>query len=224
MKKSLFLIPALFFLLTACQKEEFEVITEQDQNSITADMEAYDLIYRVAMHDGSDDDAIDDTSCLSLVFPYTINFQGKEIKLTNESERLNFIESLPPGFNHLDLIPGFPVTVINAQHQRITVQNRQQYAGLQQACRNLINERGGPISCMKFSFPVRINSYNRNSQQVGSAILNSQEELFNYFDNLISSDVVGFEFPLEIKIGNRSIMVNKGTALVDHIKDCGEEE
>lgn len=224
MKKSFFLILALFFVLTACQKEEYEVITEQDQNSITTDMETYDLIYRLAMYDGSEDDEIDDNPCFSLVFPYTLSFQGREINISNNIDRISFIESLPANINYHDLIPDFPVTVINSGHQRVTVMNRQQFAGLQQACRNFINERGGPITCMKFTFPVRINSYNRPSQQVGSSTLNSQEELFNYFDNLIASDVVSFEFPLEVRIGNRSITVNNGTALVDYIKNCEEVE
>lgn len=208
--------------MTACQKEEHEVITERDQNSISIDMEAYDLIYRAAMYDGSADDQIDNNPCFSILFPYTITFQGREVNLSSETERQSFLESLPANTNPQDMIIDFPVTVINPGHQRITVRNRQQFAGLQQACRNTTNERGTPITCVKFSFPLRINSYNRVSQQANSEALNSQEDLFIYFDNLTTSSVVSFEFPLEIRINNILTPVNNGASLVSLIRQCEE--
>lgn len=208
--------------MAACQKEEHEVITERDQNSISVDMEAYNLIYRAAMYDGSADDQIDNNPCFSLLFPYTITFQGREVNLASETERQSFLESLPANANPQDMIIDFPVTVINPGHQRITVRNRQQFAGLQQACRNTTNERGTPITCVTFSFPLRINSYNSVSQQANSAVLNSQENLFIYFDNLTASSVVSFEFPLEIRINNILTPVNNGASLVSLIRQCQE--
>ncbi|MBZ9728773.1 hypothetical protein LB467_03665 [Salegentibacter sp. JZCK2] len=223
MKKRLpFILLFLLLFLAACQKEEYEVITEQDQNSISIDMEAYNLIYRAAMYDGSADDQIDNNPCFSLLFPYTITFQGSEINISSETERQNFLESLPANANPQDIVLDFPVTVINPGHQRITVRNRQQFAGLQQACRNMTNERGTPITCVNFSFPLRINSYNSVSQQANSAVLNSQEDLFVYFDNLTASSVVSFEFPLEISVNNILTPVNNGAALVSLIRQCEE--
>lgn len=223
MKTNIYLvILPLFILMAACQKEEHEVITEQDQNSISIDMEAYDLIYRAAMYDGSEDDQIDNNPCFSLLYPYTITFQEMEINISSDADRQAFLESLPTNANPSDIIPNFPLTVINPGHQRITVRNRQQFAGLQQACRNMTNERGTPITCVNFSYPLRINSYNRVSQQTGSAVLNSQEDLFIYFDNLNANSVVSFEFPLEIKINNRFTQINNGTALVNLIRNCEE--
>lgn len=222
MTKLLFILPLLLFLLAGCQKEEYEVITEQDQNSITTDMEAYDLVYRATMHDGSADDEIDNNPCFSLIFPYTITFQGREIIISSEPERRSFLESLPSNFNPQDIIPNFPVTVKSEGHQSITVMNRQQFAGLQQACRNRINERGAPITCANFSFPLRMTSYDRTSQQASSAVLNSQEELFIYLDNLTASSVVSFEYPLEVTISNSLITVNSKAALVNLISECEE--
>lgn len=221
MKKVIyFVLPILFLFLVSCQKEEYEVITEQDQSSITTDMEVYDLVYRAAMHDGSADDGLDNSHCFSIEFPYIVNHQGEMIEITSEAVLRDFLADLPT--NAPDIIPNFPVTVINAGHQRVTVRNRQQLAGLQQACRNMSNERGGPITCLKFSFPLRITSYERDSQQTGSTNLHSREELFLYFDNLGPGSVVNFVYPLDVVKNNNPVSVANRNQLENLLRDCGE--
>ncbi len=215
--QSLFLLPLLFMI--SCQTEEHEVFTEQDQNSITTNMEAYDLVYRAAMYDGSSDDEIDNSTCFSMEFPYILNFQGVERPINTSEDLRDFLEGLPAN-NPQDIIPDFPLTVINTAHQRLQVNNRQQFAGLQQACRNSINASRGPITCAKFQFPLSFTSYNSASQQTGSAVLNSPGELFIYLDNLTNNSVVSFVFPLEIIRNSTVVTLNNRAQLVNVLREC----
>lgn len=216
-----FLIISLL-ILASCQKEEYEVLSDQDQNTITLNSESYNLVFRSSMHDGSEDDEIDNSPCYSIDFPYTINIGGAEVTITSEADRNSFLADLPANtpLNAGNL--NFPLTLVNAAHQRVQVMNRQQLAGLQQACRNSINERGGPITCVQLVFPVQVFSYERGSQETGSTILNNQEELYTYLINLTPNTVMSFEFPLEVRRNNRNIAVPNQSRLVDLLEECAE--
>lgn len=221
MKKTIyFLLLANLFLLASCQTEEYEVITDQDQSSMSLDSEVYDLVFRTSMYDGSADDEIDGSPCFSIEFPYTVIVDGEEITISSEAERNAFLAGLAPGALPQDIELDFPVNIQNAGHQIVTVVNIQQFRGLQQGCRNSLGRNGAPINCARFSFPLRLTSYNRASQQSGSAVLNSQQELFQYLENISSSIVVSFEYPLEMVLGNRNITIPNQNRLRALLRDC----
>lgn len=221
MKNILYIIPVLFLsFLTSCQVEEDIMDTEEDRNSIALNTETYNLVYRTAMHDGSEDDEIDNNPCFLIEFPYTVNFQGVETVINTADDRQAFIESLP---TDQEVIPNFPLTVINVAYQRVQVNNRPQFTGLQQACRNITSEGRAPINNARFLFPLRINSYDHTFQQTASVIFDTEEELFIYFENQIIGSVITFEYPLEILIGdNQIVSAGNRNQLRDVLRECLE--
>lgn len=223
MKKPFSLLLILSSLLfTACQKEEYEVITDQDQNSISVNSEVYDLVLRTTMFDGSVDDEIDGSPCFSIEFPYTVIVDGEEFNINSEAALNEFLAGLPQDVETEDIALNFPVRVKNTGHQTVTVVNIQQLRGLQQSCRNSQAGNRGPITCARFSFPLRLTSYNSASQQTGAAVLNSQEELFEYLNNTSSNTVVSFEYPLQIISNGVEIRIPNQNRLRELLRECEE--
>lgn len=221
MKKiNCFFLLCSLLILAACQKEEYEVLTNEDQNAITTNSGTYDLVFRSAMYDGTEDDEIDNSPCFSIEFPFTVSVRGVAVEIASEAERNALISGLP---GNIPFNPGnlhFPLTIRNAAHQRVEIMNRQQFVRLQQDCRNSINERGRRITCVQLVFPVRVFSYERGSQQTGSTVLTSKEELYIYLENLTASSVMSFEFPVEVKRNNRNISVPSQSRLVEMLREC----
>lgn len=220
MKISSVILMLVTFLLAGCQKEEFEVLTEEDQNAFTTDAQVYDLALRSSMYDGSADDEIDESPCFSLQFPYTVSFSGRELTINSAAERANFISELAQNPVGISFSLQFPVTVKNAAHREVVVQNRQQYLGLQQACRNSLNSGQGPITCARVEFPVLVFTYDRALQQTNSINLNTEEEMFNFLNNLNNNSVVSFDYPLSLILEDERIVVRNNSQLTNLLQSC----
>lgn len=212
-------IKILIFLtllsLVGCQKEEYEVLGEDQGVAVTSDSEFHHLVQRSAMHDGSADDQIDQSPCLSIQFPYTIELDGMEIEIHSQANLAAVLGSIEEAEqNHVSI--RFPVNVKTSSHEEVTVSNKRQMAGLQQGCRNQIREDLAPISCIQIEFPIKIFSYNSEIQESSSETIRNKAQLYWYLENVSDAEILSFEFPIRliykdktfVKVNNRSAMEN----------------
>lgn len=200
----------------ACQKEEFEVLTEDDQNAITTGSQVYDVVLRTTMHDGSEDDEIDESPCFSIEFPYSISLSGQEITISSAAQRASFLNQVGQTAFSLN----FPLTIRNAAHQQITVMNRQQFAGLQQSCRTAVAMNEAPITCAQLELPVLLFAYDRALQQTSSSRFSNKEDLFTFLNNLDANTVVSFEYPLIVVRGNARVEIRNNAQLFNSLRSC----
>lgn len=217
-------IKILFFLtlisILGCQKEEYEVLGDDQGIVTTSDSEFHHLVQRSAMHDGSADDQVDQSPCTSIQFPYSIILADVETRVQSQADLASLLSSMDQtGLNQVFL--RFPVKVKTSSHQEVTVVNRQQMAGLQQGCRNQINQKMAPISCVQIEFPVNIFIYNTDVQQTNSETIRNKKQLYWYLENVSDAEILSFEFPIRLIYADKTfVKVNNRSAMENVIQSC----
>jgi hypothetical protein len=220
--KKLWLFSLYFasLLLMGCQEEEYEVLTEEEQQSLSRDSETFDLVMRTSMHDGSIDDEIDNSPCFSLDLPFEVSVNGTKYNINTASELSDFLDSRSRGN-----IPGtvefqFPFTVTNANYVQIPVNNAQQFRALQQRCENDIALGEQPVTCAKIQYPVTVFVYDTRSQKTLSQKMNNKEQLFSFLSNIKDNQIFNFSFPIEVELNGNSFEVSNNSQLRNLLKEC----
>ena len=52
--------------------------------------------------------------------------------------------------------------------------------------------------CVEFKYPIAFYAYYTNSRTIDTRVINSDEQLFSFFDELINTDQIMIDFPMEI--------------------------
>lgn len=218
-------IAALSF--TSCQ-EEIEPIGGNDEETLMAGSSTADLIINTSTNDGSFDNIVDGASCFAVNFPYTVDVGGIQITIDSE-EDLDLIEDIFDEFdNDEDVLEFlFPITITLGDFTEIVIENRQQLIELAEECRE-----GGTdddIECIDFVYPITLFTYDINSQQTGSVVVESDKELRQFFAGLEGEDLVGIDYPVTLKkYDGTTIEVNSNAELamtIEAAKDeCDEDD
>lgn len=208
------------FLMVACQQEEYEVLTEENEKGFTEGSEFYTLVERSSKKDGSADDEIDDSPCFSLKFPFNIEVAGIEIKVSSSSDLAVVIERIEE-LEDDDFSLQFPVSVTLSNYETISVANGEEFEALQESCSEDIESEIAPITCAKIQFPVKVFVYNINTQQTNSANIANKQQLFTFLQNKESYEVLSFEYPITISYeGDARVVVENGKEFSDALKTC----
>ena len=221
--KFILLVMMALGLLTACQEEKIEIKLPPAGTTITSANPVTGLISSVSRRDGSSDNILDKSSCLTLVFPVTINTNGQTITI-NSHEDLDEIEDLFDDSGDDDVEFLFPIKVILADHTEITINNEDDFEDLIEDC-----DEDDDIECIDFTYPIEFNTYDANNQVAGSVTINNDEELFNFIKQLKKEELVGLKFPVTLIQSNGSELVVTNfneleDALEDAEDDCDEDD
>ncbi|RNC90271.1 MAG: hypothetical protein ED555_07450 [Allomuricauda sp.] len=218
-------IAALSF--TSCQ-EEFEEVGGNEQETLMANSDTAALIVNTSTNDGSFDNIVDGASCFAVKFPYTVDVGGIQITIDSE-EDLELIEDIFDEFDTdedvLDIL--FPITITLGDFTEIVIENVEQLIDLAEECRE-----GGDdddIECIDFVYPITLFTYDINSQQTGSVVVESDKELRQFFAGLEGEDLVGIDYPVTLKkYDGTTIEVNSNAELamtIEAAKDeCDEDD
>ena len=130
MKRTFTLIFALFIAaLSGCQEEVVEIIDPSPQNVVTANSQAAILIQRTATNDGSYDNIVDGSSCISIAFPYSVYFNDTEYVISSTDD-LDDLERIIDESDDDDVDIKFPVTVVKSDYTEILVSNEDELEAL----------------------------------------------------------------------------------------------
>lgn len=193
---------------------------EEEQQSLGRDSETFNLVMRTAMHDGSDDDEIDNSTCFSLLPPYEIYIDGSKRMISSKSDLEEFLQSRETGNNQGAIELEFPVTVTNANYQQIPVNNAQQFRALQQRCQKEVALGEQPVTCANIEFPVTVFLYDKQLQKTFSEIITNKESLFQFLSNIGNNQVFNFYFPLQVEVNGTQINVRNSKALGHILRKC----
>ncbi|WP_299216343.1 hypothetical protein [uncultured Dokdonia sp.] len=219
------LMVAMFFLFTACRTEDEEIITPPEQISSTT----ANLINRTATNDGSNDNILDNASCLSIQLPVTVIVDGLEIIIDSEDD-LDVIEAIFDEFDddidELDFV--FPITIILSDFTEITITNAQELQSFIDDCSGE-NESDDDIECIDFQYPITYAIFNQNNELIETVTITNDQEHYVFIDNLDDSDVVTINFPLTLILSDgNTVTVNNISqledAIEDAIDDCDEDD
>ncbi len=215
------------FTFTACQSDADDNPIVEEETSLAANSTTAQLIQKTVSNDGSFDNIVDGSSCFNIRFPYTVKVGGVEITINSEQD-LKLIEKIFDAIEDdsdlLDII--FPITVILADFEEATLNTIEELRELAAKC----TEGGGDddIECIDIVYPVTMFTFNVNSQQTGSVTVNNDREMRLFFAGLEQQDLVGIDFPIELKaFDGTEISINDYESLADTInrfKDACDED
>ncbi|MFD0977475.1 hypothetical protein [Salinimicrobium gaetbulicola] len=208
------------FMLGACQQEEYEVLTGENETGFSEGSEFYTQVERASKKDGSADDEIDDSPCFSLRFPFTVELAGVEVKVSSAADLEVVTERIKElGEDKISL--QFPVAVTLSNYETVTISGSQEFEELQQSCREDVENGISPITCAKIQFPIKVFVYNINTQQTNSANIANKQQLFTFLQNKETYEVLSFDYPITISYsGDARVVVESGKEFSDALKTC----
>lgn len=184
------------FAIISCQNESNILIEPPSGEIIKANTTITSLLQRMVTHDGSKDNIIDDSDCLSVQLPVTVVANGVKLTINSEADYA-LIEVI---FNESDddkdtLNITFPITVILNDFSTIIVNNDDELEDLAEDCdeENDIN-----IKCIDFVYPITFSIYNSSSQLSETLVVESDKQLYQLLENLEDYYIVQINFPISV--------------------------
>lgn len=210
-------------LLLGCQSEINQISDNSPEaepiapNSTTAQ-----AMKKAAALDGSSDNIIDGTSCLSVVYPVNVIVNGISVTISGKSD-LSIIE----GIFDLDIEDDdtleieFPITVRNQEHIILVINNEIELEAAAASC-----EEGGvdfDNECIDFSYPLTFFVFNTISESTSRVIINNDKDLYIFVNGFNDDSIVSLDYPVTlIKHDNEIITVNNNIELTTAIESADE--
>lgn len=218
---------AMALLFNSCQ-EEFEDVGSDAQETLQTDSSTAQLMINTASNDGSFDNIVDESSCIAVQFPYTVEIAGIQITI-DSLEDLEIIEEIFDEFDDdedvLEIL--FPITITLADFTEVVIESKEALRELAADCRE-----GGDdddIECIDFVYPITLFTFDINGQQAGSVTVNSDMELRRFFKDREEGELISIDFPITLKkYDGTEIQVSSNAELarvLDAAKDeCDEDD
>ena len=189
--KRLLILTAACFLALSCETEQASVNNVPEDNLVTNTALKSKLL-QVLQSPTAADNFIDGSGCFALQFPYTVVANGQEVNLGLEADYAAVHSILDAGGSTVDVVTiQFPITVTYADYTEATFSTQAQFDAAVSDC-----SESTELSCMDFSYPVGIKTYNSNYQLAESFDINTKEALFGFLNNLEAYDAVVLDYPV----------------------------
>jgi len=177
----------LLLVLASCYNDDSVVDQSVDTAHRTSEMTT--MIKAMTMHDAAFDDHIDNTSCLSLVFPYQLHVNSDPITINTIQELENLSDD-----DEIELI--YPIEVIFFDYQKHQVSTPDDLDTVKNICDQKFEL--DPINCFDFEFPVTIKRINEINGNFDTSHLESDLEVFTFFDNLHDAHAYEIDYPINV--------------------------
>lgn len=228
MKTLKFLITILLASVLAfisCQ-DEVDVEEGENPNTNTPDSVTASNLRRASMYDGSSDDFMDDTSCSSVLFPVTATVNGQQVTLLSQSDYQLVLNILGEFNNDNDVITfQFPIMVRLSNYNEIVIANQSEFNALRDACAEAEAQGRDAISCLDINYPVTILTYSLNFDQTGRAVIQSDQQLYTFMENLEGDELFAVNYPITVELeGEGGLTVNSDSDLQSAISQCLAQE
>jgi hypothetical protein len=183
---------------TSCQSEVDDV-QGQNPNTNAANSTTANNMKRTSMYDGSFDNFIDGTSCSSIVLPATATVNGVKVNLFSEFSYTQVISILGEFNDDEDSVTlQFPLKVKMSNYTEVVVNNQTEYNAILNACSSAEASGQAAISSINVNFPITILTYNLSSEQTGSIVITSEQELYTYMSNVSSTELFSVNYPMTV--------------------------
>ena len=157
-----------------------------------------DLILRVAMNDGSFDNIIDHSSCISLELPYTVIVNDTELTI-NDKEDFYMVEHIiDKSEDDEDVIEiNYPVTAIQADHSELILNNEDDLEALVDQCPE--NTPDDDIECIDFKYPITLYIFDSQNQIPDVISVENDRDLYDFFKEFEDDELVSFDYPFYLR-------------------------
>ena len=220
------------FLCLACQDENSEVDTPEEQEIIQPNSPLASFIANVTANYGAYDNILDDSDCFSVELPVTLVVQGVAvyIETLDDIEALeDFIDELEDEDDVFDFV--FPITIIFSDYTEIIIENIEQLEEFINDC-DIDEGNDDIIECVDFVYPISFSVFNSEFNIIDTITVQNDEALYNLLDDLEDDEnavIVSLNYPVTLAYANgETISVNSNEELANAIEtaedDCEEEE
>ena len=206
----------------SCQKEERKFIDETDNETITSSSDLTLLLLRTSSNNGLIDDLIDENSCASVAYPFSVIANGQQVLLESSDDIQTvkqIFDQFPNDTDTLELI--FPISVVLNDFTVLTVNNEEELQALRDAC-----ETGGTetaITCLDLVYNLNFFVYDSNQQQSGTVSVDSDVELYLFIQSLDPENYISIDSPVSVILNDGSTtVVETNSQLQQLIIECVE--
>ncbi|MFT5891979.1 MAG: hypothetical protein ACI9Y7_002086, partial [Dokdonia sp.] len=125
-KTSYILIFLLLIIGVSCQQEESEIITPDSEEVINANSNLALLLLQTTLNDGSQDDILDNASCIEINLPVSVTVNN-ELIIINTLNDITLVEdNINASDTDDDIIEiSFPITITLSDHTEVIVSNEE---------------------------------------------------------------------------------------------------
>lgn len=198
LKPILLLVLGVVFTMTSCRTEDDLSIDPPVEETIEANSTIANLMSRTASNDGSNDNIIDNASCLSVQLPVTVTVNEIELEI-NDNDGYEDIEDIIDLFDDdVDsVVITYPITVILADFSTVVVNSDSELATLTANCVGE-NEDDDDIECVDFQYPITASVFDENNDLINSIIIENDNDMYDFIDDLDEFSAVTINFPITV--------------------------
>lgn len=229
--KFLVLLPFFALLMfTSCQEETVDITPPDEAEALVADSQLTSFLSATSKNDGSKDNIIDRASCISIKLPVVVKVRGIEIRISSEAD-YELIEKLYDQFDddedRCDII--FPITIINAEHYEIVINNASELAEFIEECVGE-NEEDDDIECIDFQYPISFSVYNTAFEVIETVTIENDKQLHRFIKRVKNAEVfASLNFPVTMELADgTTLQANNNEELQNIISDardaCDEDD
>ena len=220
-KITYFLILLLFLVGVSCQQEESDIITPDSQEVIDANSNLALLLLQTTSNDGSQDDILDNASCIEINLPVTVTINNELIIINTENDITLVEENIDASDTDDDIIEiSFPITITLSNHSEVSVANEEE---LLQYAINCLGENN--IPCVDFQYPISFSVFNSDFQNADVVTINHDEAMYEFMVS-IGNDAAIFaslNYPVILIYDNgNTIEINSNIALEAAINNADQ--
>ncbi|WP_041295698.1 hypothetical protein [Dokdonia sp. 4H-3-7-5] len=193
------LLLALLCITIGCQDDFIEEDSSQTGVEDNASAQLMQLMYNVALNDGSHDDIIDRAPCLELVLPVTVTINN-EIVVVNGTEDFQTVAALfEQQGNADDYAINFPITILTSTHEQVAVASQSAFNDLIGTC-GQTNQNDADIECVDFVYPLGFSTFNPEFTITNTVSVQSDRELLSFVNSMQETNLVAaVNFPIEMR-------------------------
>ncbi|MFS4418055.1 hypothetical protein [Maribacter sp. 2307ULW6-5] len=207
LKSLLVLLVSTTLLFTSCRTEDEIIIDPPTGETLNAGSTLANLLNRTALNDGSKDNILDNASCISIALPIDVTVNGNPLTI-NDEDGYEEVEDIFDDFdNDTDVVViSYPITIIKADYSRETINSDDELLALAATC-PAENELDDDIECIDFKYPITASVFNQNNEVINTIIINSDNEMYNFVDDLDDFAAVTIDFPITVILADGSELV-----------------
>jgi hypothetical protein len=211
-------------MFISCQGEFEEEEIPDEQQFLVENSQLRLLLESITLHDGSFDNVVDQASCLSIIFPYTVSLDDVQFQIASQ-EDLDELEAIV-GISGEDVDVLFPVTVRLSNHNLLTVSSEDMLEDLAEAC---VEDGEDPdIECVDLVYPVGMSYFDQANAATNNVSVTTDSALHRRLLELPLEDfLVSMIFPLEFTNSGGDILLateaNEAMGFISEFRDeCDE--
>ncbi len=219
----------LIQVFTSCNNESYELEQAPKEKSLETNTEIADLILRVSMNDGSNDNILDMANCFNIKLPINVEVNGQEMTIETDAD-FNLIEDIFDASQTDEDVLNitFPVTIIKNDFSELQITDANELRNLASECKGE-NIDDDDIECIDFIYPISASTFDINTELTNRISIANDKQLFELVNSLNESLVINMEFPIFVRLfsGNKldiNNLISLEDIITDAKNDCDEDD